>query len=185
MATFQITADKVSRELRRRARGAKREILRGIRSAAVRGRTEIVGRTNEADKVYLGHFKNAWRILSLGGDKGWELVNDAPHAGIVERGARPHKVGMAAVEAIREWVRRKGLRVSVGGGKPRALTASEAADDPVVNQMTWAIVQKIEREGQRPTFLVRDALPTLLRQLQEEVEDDLRRFANEPPGGSQ
>lgn len=76
----------------------------------------------------------------------------APHAGMVELGARPHGVSPEARQMIKEWAMRK-----LGLGEPEAEAAS------------WGIARKIRAEGQKPTYVVRDSMPAAGRFFGEEL----------------
>jgi hypothetical protein len=124
-----------------------------IRVAAERTRTLLARRT----PVDQGQMKNAWRVS--GTAENTTVVNDAPHAGIVEAGARPHNVNAAGVEAIRSWVGRHFAGMS----------------DKEQDGITWAIINKIKKYGQKPTWLVRNAMPDIEKFLKAEMEYQLAR----------
>lgn len=107
------------------------------------------------------------------------LVNDAPHAGIVERGARPH---MPPLEPILEWVKRhlrgfgfkapkfrapkQGPLRSESAYARRALRVQAHAEavadfEDDVLALAEAIRWKIYKNGQAPTWFVRSNLPKL------------------------
>lgn len=115
------------------ARGAA--VARGMRKAIEMGTTLLKQRT----PVDQGIMRLAWEATDAG------ITNSAPHAGIVEAGARPHKVNEAGIQALYEWVVRHGL-----GKDPK-------------DQMSivWAIAKKLEVNGQKATYFVRDSLPEL------------------------
>lgn len=113
--------------------------------------------------------------MLLGGNV--DVINDAPHAGIVERGARPHSVSEDGRMALRLWVKRNlgaELRLNMREqfGKVRRLDF-EAQIDAIV----WGICHKLRREGQKPRWIVRDRMPLLERMLKIEVERRLARVA--------
>mgnify|MGYP007070989117 CR=1 FL=1 len=118
--------------------------------------------------MYTGHFKNAWRVRIRNGTV--QLENDDPIAGVIERGARPHAVSREGVEAIREWVRRKAIQFTTSAagkvrwtGQTRGLTRAEADGEFawLVDEITWGIVNRIRRHGQKGTFIVQQSLPQL------------------------
>ncbi len=169
------------------ARGEERfarGLSRGLRMGAERGRGIIVKRT----PTDLGQLRASWKVKA----SEWvaELINDAPTAGIVELGARPHKVSAEGWAAIYEWVRRhpeiygqKRARTQVSG------TLAQLAEmgafrglDPEISSITWAIVKKINREGQKPTYFVRDSLDVLQQALVAEVERQLERAVSRQSG---
>lgn len=86
----------------------------------------------------------------------------APHAGIVELGARPHGVSAEGREAIKQWCMRKlGL------------------DEKAAESATWGICQKLKAEGQKPTYLVRDSMPKAVEFFAAELERILNRRSSD------
>lgn len=156
--------------LRSQSRTNVQAIKRAVKRAKVRGIGVLKANTPKNDT---GLLKNAWIVTEDG------VTNTAPHAGIVERGARPHTVNRAGIEALTEWVRRKGLVVRLvrRGPVPKArrLTRKEAAVDSDVASIVWAIVAKLKREGQEGTFYIEKSIPRLTEILEEEVLDALAR----------
>lgn len=157
-------------------------VKRGIQNGLRRGMAHMVRQT----PVDQGILKNAWKVI-VASDGGSALINDAPHAGIVERGARPH---MPPLEPILEWVKRhlrnfgiksptwKGSSKAMGSGKGYAARAekvrahvekvAEFEDD--VLAIAEAIRWKIAKHGQAPTWFVKSNLPQLRALVQDEVE---------------
>lgn len=108
--------------------------MRGLLSAAMRGvqtiQTTIIPSRNPAPidkRVYVA----GWRFGPT--SSGAELWNDDPTAAFIEGGVRATRVrpGRAMVQALTEWVLRKGL-------------ASNSEDAPGV---AWAIVQRMKKAG--------------------------------------
>jgi hypothetical protein len=157
----------------------EKALSRGLRIGAERGRGILV----KLSPTDLGQLRASWKVKA---DE-WtsELINDAPHAGIVELGARPHKVSAEGWAAIYEWVRRHPEMYGQTKARTPRWTPKTAArvnalgpfqgDDPEISSITWAIVKKINREGQKATFFVRDALENLRNVLVLEVEKQLAR----------
>jgi hypothetical protein len=158
-------------------------IARGALAGAHRGRALIVPRT----PTDMGQLRASWKVNAgtsdfSGGVTGIgatlaELYNDAPHVGIVELGSRPHGVSPEGWAAIYEWVRRHyrgavngaGVRTYTLGGRgsmrPRTRGAGQPGpfkgDDPDITAITNAIVQKIRREGTKPTLFIQNSMEEL------------------------
>lgn len=150
---IRVTPKELSRDLVRRFRKLPKLIEKSMRKAAQRGRTILVRRT----PVDTGLMKNAWRVtkgISV------EIVNDAPHAGIIEEGARPHKVNRQGIEALTAWAQRK-----LGASLEEA------------RSVAWGIAKKLEKEGQPGKFIVRDALDDLTQATADTVNLELARQA--------
>lgn len=148
----------------------RRAVAAGALAGAHRGRALIVKRT----PVDLGQLKAGWRVTPGATEfEGMdttlaELVNDAPHIAIVELGSRPHKVSPEGWLAIYEWVRRHYRGGKLGGkGRMRPQKRGEADErpfhgpDPVITEITNAIVWRIRQRGQKPTFFVRNSVDDL------------------------
>lgn len=171
-----------------RAEGAVlRAVVRGMRLGCERARAIMVKRT-PTDR---GELRASWKVKA--GELATELINDAPHAGIVELGARPHKVSAEGWAAIYEWVRRH--PALYGQKRARTKVSGTLADlarigpfkglDTKISSITWAIVKKINREGQKPTFFVQKSMDELRAALASEIEKQLARvqLGNGAPRG--
>lgn len=144
--SIPIKFDDLPMEIQRREKSILAAIRRGIRNGARGGRAVLVRRSPKD----LGQLKNSWRdTASRPGTATMttvaEVFNDAPYAGIVELGARPHPVSREGQLAILEWVQRH----------------FRGEDEKAQRRIARAIVHKIRREGQRPTYFVRDSLGDL------------------------
>jgi hypothetical protein len=95
--------------------------------------------------------KNAWRVVQV--DDGAHLLNDAPYAGIIEKGARPHTVSAEGRANIQRWVKRK----------------LQIADDKEAEGIAWAIVKKIEKTGYKGTFAIQNSMEEFRQFAAEEV----------------
>lgn len=168
--------------LKAQVKGQKKAIGLGVKLGAHRGLAYLTPRF----PVFDGQLKNSGEVLTNVEDANAKIVFSAPHAGIVERGARPHKLGREAINAIYEWIVRKMLAGYVtqitrgkNKGKDRAMTREERED--AAKTILWAVVRKIERDGLKPTYIVRDSLPTLAQLLDAEVADQLNKFFSGGP----
>ena len=155
--------------LRSRARSAPGVMKDGMFLAAKRGEAQ----QKSLSPVYDGQYKSAWRAQKTA--NGACLENDAPYAGVIESGARPHAVNREGVDAIREWVRKQLLGIS----------ASLADENAEVESITWAIVKRIAEKGQEGKHIVRDSLPKLREWARSEIERRLERNFSKPVGGSE
>ena len=86
--------------------------LRGLRSGARRG-LPILVRATPKDQ---GLAQISWKTV-MHGSVGLVATNEnsAPHIGILENGARPHKVSWEGIFAIYQWVERHFRLTAVGG----------------------------------------------------------------------
>ena len=151
MANVSIKMGGLSARIKADVKARGDSIKKAEKAAALRGRNHLVSIT----PVDMGVMRAAWQVRD-GGD-GVEIENDAPHAGIIERGARPHKVSQAGREALADWARRKGI------------------PEEEIPSMVWGICKKLEAEGQRGLFLVKDSLHLFSGWLRAEVERAMGR----------
>lgn len=171
MATYRIDASQVARALKAEDARTVSAIKKGAYRAAMRGKGHLVGAAKKKGKVDLGQYINSFQVARRG-DGIVVLYNDSPIAGVIELGARPHPVSEEGQFAIREWVRRKLLGVS----------EELAEQNDEVEAIARAIVEKIRRYGQEPTYIFRDEQAVLSGFVKEEVER-ARREAERGPGG--
>lgn len=164
-AAITIDPKKLGRVLRGEARFVGKVMVTGARAAANRGVGHLVNATQEAGKVYLSQFVNSFRVSR--DSRGVVLYNGAPHAGIIEEGARPHPVSQEGQEAIKRWAMR---RLNVDEQKATAIMRG--------------IVAKLRTRGQKGTFLFRNAQPALTRYYADEVTRLIRAGAGKPKAGS-
>jgi hypothetical protein len=197
-AVIKIDIKELGRELRARGRAVQRAIEKGMVVGAARGRTHLVELSDEHGITDRGLYKNAWKRHSRGRGR-VDLHNQAPYAGIIEVGARPHPVSNEGLFAIAAWVERKpGDRVqSVAsqrayatqgplpkGTSRRSFEAGIRRHErrQVAYDIAVAIARKIAARGQEPKWVVRNALPELTRMLQVECERLIREQAGRRAG---
>lgn len=186
-AVVKISAAALPKALERRNEATFRAIAQGALRAAHRGRAQLV----KESPVDQGQFKGSWKVRpGNAGTSGRrsaavaersravklaDTINDAPHAGIIEVGARPHPVSAEGIQAITEWVLRQ-LRdqlgtasgpVQRGTGGRRAF--NKASRQQQAEGIALAIARKIRLHGQEPQYIVRGNLALLHGMLEAEV----------------
>ncbi len=180
MSVIRLTPQQLTAQIRKDAREFPRQIRRGLLKAAKRGE-RLLGKAMPVGTT--GHLKNAWEVEMVGNDV--HLVNRAPHAGIMERGARPHKVSVEGQEQIRQWIRKilktrvasvARQRKAYGGedrgfGKLRQNVKQNEAD--YIEEILQGILWKIRTKGQEGRYIVKGSIPELQKYAQEEVERQL------------
>lgn len=142
MPRRRVTIRQFGGALRRRvaedkkaARAAALDTLNRVLAAAVR-------ETNRQGLVDLHLYKNSWKVRPL--PDGGEVVNDAPHASVIEYGRRPNRPG-PPYAPIYEWVVRK----LVGNGEVAPEDAASVA---------WAIRNAIHTRGSPPRHVLAHAM---------------------------
>jgi len=178
MAVLSATPGNIGGKVKRRNAEAKRVSARALGRAAHRGRAVMVRQT----PVDQGQLKNSWKARrSLGtgigaGNIAATLTNDAPHAGIIESGARPHPVSNEGIAALHAWVwrHRASFNLVTASGRP----ASGKAAKKAALGIAYAIAAKIQREGQKPTYFVKKSMPQMHNIAIQEVAKALEKLAN-------
>ena len=198
-AVIELDEREVPMELGRLDRRIRAALRRGARAAAQRGRAHLVSKT-PTDQ---GQLKAAWRVRAesptFDSDNNVlaTIVNDAPHIAIIELGARPHTMSPEGWQAIYDWVRRHFRGGSLGGsgrmrpqprgggGKFIGSSGPYHGPDPVIAQITNAIVQKIAKYGQKPTLFVKNSLPALEAIMREEIDRAVSAVRGGQGGGDE
>lgn len=155
MTTVRLSPEQLPTALRAEASRQKTALHAGMVAAAKRYEAHLVRLTKDAGKVDQGEFMASWKTSTV---PQVSVYNDAPHAAIIEYGARPHPVSQAGREAIARWFVRK-----------LGLTVQEA------DQATEGLVWKLRRYGQKGTFLVATSLDEAVKFLAAEVQRRLVR----------
>lgn len=155
---IRIPADELPKALRGEGERIREIIRKAAKAAAMRLKTYLVRRTDALGITHSGIYKGSFRATDN------SVVNDAPHAGIVELGARPHPVSKEGREAIKQWA-----MVKLG------LSAQEA------ESAAWAIANKIKLYGQEGRYVMRDAVPMALEFYKKELTRLIRASAGKKP----
>lgn len=203
-----IDVTKLPEALKNDEMAVRNAIARGVSAGLWRGRAIMV----RATPVDQGQLRASWHVLrrvqAANGIPGSgqttvaELHNDAPHAGIVELGARPHGLSPAGWMALYEWVRRhpdlwagttlnrKGqlvagprqnnrrARTKFAGGVLRPYQGP----DPVITEVTNAIAMKLKREGQAPTYFIRNNLYRVGDAVAQEIKREIDSIVEKAGG---
>lgn len=150
MPTIVIDMKSLSSALRGEVEDVRAAVETASKRAAQRMKTKLVADTDKSGVNDTGALRSSWRVMMWRGSV--RVYNDAPYAGVIEAGCRPHPVSKAGREAIARWAVRK-LGVSVAESKTVA----------------FLVARKISREGQKGHWILRKAVPFLKRMLGEEV----------------
>jgi hypothetical protein len=147
----------------------RRAVVQGSNEGAARGASLLRSRT----PVDQGQARAAWSVVRAAGEELARIINDAPHIGIIEGGARPHPVGREGMEALRAWAwrHRASFGIVTKSGKAARGDAARAASDGIA----WAIARKIKARGQRATYFVRDSMDDVRRLMVQAVAEAARR----------
>lgn len=132
--------------------GFTEHVSGGIRKAAMRGAlsasmrlvqhitTEIIPKETP-QPVDRGHYRSGFEFEAT--DDGADVFNTIPYASIIENGARADniKIGRVMIDAIAQWIIRKGLVGKARGAKAKADQITEARN------IAWAIATAMKKRG--------------------------------------
>ncbi len=116
------------------------------KEAVVRGVARSIPDLVAASPVDTGLYAQSWRMTDT--EKSVILGNDAPHAPIIEFGARPFS---PPIEPLLAWAK-------------RVLGDSSQPPDysPEVRSLAWGVKKKIEREGMAPKSILGNMLDKII-----------------------
>lgn len=161
---MSISLDKFGKGLMRAHLRTIDRIDKGLIQAATEGKKHMRKHTPK------GSLQRSWKA------QGRLLRNVAPHAGIVENGARPHPVSKEGIESIKKWAIKHLGFGKVRDTKGRFVKSTKVARDWLdqeASQAAYGIAKKLEREGQAPTYFVRNQLLALTKIAKQKVEKAL------------
>lgn len=151
--SVRISIGGLSKALRDDENGRGRALRRAVMDAATRGARTLAKRT---PRGVTGAMANSWKPSET--PDGARIENDAPYAGVVEAGARPHSVSPEGMAAIQQWAER------VLGQDPKT-----------ARQIAWGIAGKLRTEGQVGRFIARDyAADEAPKHLQDAINRSMR-----------
>lgn len=124
---------------------------RAATRAAYRLKRYLVARTNELKINDRGTYKRSFVVEKN------SVTNSAPHAPIIEEGARPHKVSREGLEMIARWVRRKLRKTTYSLKQKRDEKGRFATGDEIVEKKKRykrgkKIYTKVEKRDARGRF---------------------------------
>lgn len=151
---MKLTLGQLSKQINKDMKAITKAVKYGVKNGANKGKNLMKSVT----PVDQGLMKKSWNVIEE--DNKITINNDAPHAGIVEYGARPHSVNQEGFEAIKAWCSRK----------------LPGASEKEINSFTYAIINKIKNQGQEGTFIVRDNLDTLVSLVFDEIKSELDKL---------
>lgn len=173
MPTFRIDPSQLGALFRQQAAAQPAVLHKG----AIRGAAHGAAVMPKRSPVDLGFLAASWHLDMTPGAV--SVYNDAPYAGIMERGARPHKTSREARDALYAWVVRH-LDYFVAGDIGEM---TPERTHIIARRITWGITVHWERYGREGTFFVRDSLPMLRKLSAEAMRAEIIEFFTKPPTG--
>lgn len=155
---IKIVPHELANTLVKEDKRLRENVKKAAKAASHRLVTHLVRKTDEMGITYQGIYKGGFRVTDDG------VINDSPHAGLVELGARPHAVSKEGREAIKRWA-----MIKLG------LSASEA------DSAAWGIANKIKKDGQEGRFVMRDAIPKAVEFYKDELLRRMKQGVGKKP----
>ena len=171
-----MTHQQIGPELAARAKRTPGMLQKAMKRSAMKARTLLARRTPKD----LGQAKAGWRVSQfVKGSTGGriDVYNDVPYVAILELGARPHAVSLEGRIAIFEWVIRHYGQFRARHESGRAKSRSSDQREREAQDITNAIVQKIRKKGQDPTYFVRSSIDELSKEFGKELEKQIVAFS--------
>lgn len=157
-------------------------VRRGALSAAMRMveiiKAEIIPSHGDRAPVDKGIYRAGWEFRQTT-DGGVDVFNAVPYAPYIEHGVRGEnvKISRAMIDALTEWVKRKGLVSSHETRGSRRVRKADNIFQDEARQAAWAIAMNMQKQGifNRGEGLgilkeVRARIPDILR---EEIKREL------------
>ena len=154
MATIRVDIKDAGRVWERANAEVRERIHRGLVSGVLAGQKVVV----EASPVDTGLYQASWdtRIKSPGNV---QLGNSAPHAPVIEYGARPHRPPIGPLLA---WAKR---------------VLKDPSHPPNYSPEVWRLAvgtqKKIEQYGQAPRHVLTKAIAEIVKLIQREIKREV------------
>jgi hypothetical protein len=149
MTTRRVDLKEFSRELKEFSHLHIDQLKKGITSGVAKSIPALV----EASPVDTGLYAQSWQFTAT--EQAAIIGNNAPHAPIIEFGARPFT---PPIKPLLEWAK----RVLKDGSQP-----------PHYSPEVWALARgtqnKIAREGMRPRHILTNMLPQIIENIRSEL----------------
>lgn len=157
-----VPAEKLGKVMKDADRRMRQAINKGAKRAAWRGKDRLIKAADDKKIRYRKRYQKSFRIRRRDGN--WAIVNEAPQAGIIELGTRPHPVSEGGIKMLERWAKRTlGIRGRSKKAKAQARGVAEA------------IARDIQHRGQKGRYVFRDELDKLARYWREETVKQLRK----------
>lgn len=144
MTTYSLReAAKIQGDMSKQVRQAG---MRALQSAAYRVVERVHGliAAENPTPVDRGISRAGWRVVKV--ENGYAVVNDVPHTAFMEHGVpgASVKISRKMIDALTEWVLRKGIVGGAAGGRKRSATKSQRK---AARDAAWAIAVSLKKSG--------------------------------------
>ena len=176
---FVLNPNQFAELLRKMPKALRGGVVQGLQNAGLHLERDVVVEIERKKVVDTGELKQS--VTTTKTKNGAIVSVNAPHAAVMEYGARPFTPPFAPILA---WVKRKQLLPIGPRTTPQPAKLRPGASGPVFRerayvknreeedqkQIAWAIVNKIKREGIQPRGYFAAALQLLPSYLDDEID---------------
>lgn len=150
MATVEVPLKELGRVLGAEVERQLPQLKEATRNGLLKSIPDLV----EKSPVDTGLYASSWQFTET--EKTMILGNSAPHAAVIEYGARPFT---PPITPLLQWAKRV-------LGDP-----SQPPDySPEVRSLAYGVRDKIRREGMKPRRVLQNAFPDIIQNIKEEWE---------------
>lgn len=150
MAIKTVKLENFANELKEFTKASLKDQKKAVASGLAQAIPDLV----EASPVDTGLYAQSWNFTVS--EESAIIGNYAPHSVIIEEGARPFTPPIGPLLA---WAK----RVLGDGSQPPNYS-------PQVRSLAYGVQKKIQAEGMKPKHILRDMLPKILENIQEELK---------------
>lgn len=150
MATIEIPLNKLGEAIGAEPERQMKEIRKATRMGLLRSIPDLVKKS----PFDTGHYASSWQFLE--NEKSMIIGNFAPHAAIIEYGARPFT---PPITPLLEWAK----RVLGDGSQPPDYS-------PRVRSLAYATREKIRLHGMKPRKILEQSIPMILDNIRKEFK---------------
>lgn len=180
MATYNLKNAGVWVEVIRKdmRKAAESGLLAAAHKTVAHIQNEVIPQT-EGLGTDRGIYRAGWRAMKVSG--GADVMNRVPHAVFIEYGVRAGnvKIGRKMIDALTEWVRRKGIGGHTEFGGLGGRTKHVKATDAEARSIAFAIANKLKKtgifNGGKGFKVLARASQMIPQFIREEVQRELRK----------
>lgn len=171
MANIRLDMHQLAGRIRQDIAALEGKAVAALRNAADRAHAHVVDESMEVPPADQSVFAGGWNVRET--SDGAVLENLVPYAGVVEMGSRPHWPPFYPI--FQYIARKRGVPTS---GVLESSYFYDLADQPIfraepaletIRQIAVAVCRRIAEQGTPARYIMRDALPTVERIVDEEM----------------
>lgn len=160
MATKVVSLNNLSKELGLNISSRLEEYKKAVLDACLESLPDLI----EASPVDTGLYAQSWGVEE--GESSVTVGNTAPHAPIIEYGARPFT---PPIKPLLDWAKRVLSGQKDANGKPIKTGQPESGYSDEVWALAKGVQKKIAERGMIPRHVLENATPMIMRRIEERL----------------